>query len=246
MQPSPAELAQMIQQRGDELIQFMGTHHGLLRGTFEATLAEAQGAQLTGSAGQTFQHFQSLQQAANGLATRQGELTQLLQTLQRADPAAAREIGDAIRPALERSRDLLTLAQETESVVVELSNTGNAGRLSGVPLDTGRDVARLASTQLNQMRLSLVPNAIASGFQSTMDRIRQLPVTLSELRDRAKDIGAAVGSAFTALRTAASTAGRSAASRFFGAALEFLGAFGSRLVTPLIFIGPFPGTPTEA
>jgi RHS repeat-associated protein len=246
-QPTPADLAQLIQQRGDQLIQFMGTHHGLLRGTFEATLAEAQGAHLTGSAGQTFQHFQSMQQAANGLATRQGELTQLLQTLQRADPAAARDIGDAIRPALARSRELMTLAQETERVVIELSNTGNAGRLGGVPLDTGRDAARLASTQLNQMRLSLVPKEIASGFQSTMDRIRQLPVTLSELRDRAKEVGSAVGAAFTALRSAAAAGGRSAAARFFGTALEFLGAFGSRLVTPFIFIGPFPGrTSNEA
>jgi len=234
MQPTPAQLAQQIQQHADNLINVLRTHHGLLRGTYEAAIAEAQGAELVGSAGQTFQHIESLEQGANALLSQKEAIGKSLSQLRNLDPRAAAQLGDALRPALDKARQLIDLAQNTRQVALELFNTGNAQRLGGTPLQTGRDVANLASEQISQLGRNLVPGAIAEvpWVEETLEEIEEQPVTLQELAESGKQIAAVVGAGVAATAQAGGAAAVGSAVRgFFGAAVEVLEAIGSRFMS---------------
>jgi len=140
---------------------------------------------------------------------------------------------------LTRARQLIDLAQQTRELITEIRFTQNQTRLEGMPLQTGRDMARLASTQAAQMGRSLVPGGLSQApwVRSLLDQIRQLPVTLDQLRDRSREIGALVSSSIAALlRAPAAIAARSALSRFLGAAATVLEGLGSRLITIPFFI----------
>ena len=245
LQPTPQDLAQQIQEQANSLLQILGTHHAFLRGTFEAAIAEAQGAELVGSSGQVVQHILSLEQGAQALITREQTLTELLRTLRGLNPGAAGELSNALSPALQRARELIGLSEQTRAIIFEIKGTAYEGGLAMTPLNAGRDIARLMSTQLSQLGRSLVPSSIAQypWVQNTLDRIRQLPVTLTELKDQARSIATAVSTSISALgvrlgTSAAVTATRSAAARFFGAAMQGLLNIGSRLSTMMIFINP--------
>jgi RHS repeat-associated protein len=75
LEPPAVELTQKLQETADNLMRTLGSdpkQHGMLRRTFEAALAEAQGAELTKTkdfspGNQSWQHYTSMRSAANAL-----------------------------------------------------------------------------------------------------------------------------------------------------------------------------------
>jgi hypothetical protein len=126
--------------------------------------------------------------------------------------------------------------------MIELQNSGNAQRLAGVVLTPqGRTSAALVSNQLANMRIAYLPQGVAeaSWVQNVMARIRALPITPSEVRDRAAEVGTRVGTFAAAIRGALVSA-RAAVPGILDSLLIWLTEFGSRLTTPIIIIGdPF-------
>jgi RHS repeat-associated protein len=249
MDPTPAEIeaaAQSVKSATEDLLKVLANSHASTRGTFEAVLAEAQGARFMGPDGQYYSHIDSLRQSTTAIASRRNDLIGALDQIRKMGPTGARALdalSTSLRPVLDKSRDFLQLSAKTEEVLMELRNTGNLSRLEGVALDTGRNTAGLASTQLENMRISLVPNGIReiSWVRETIQSIRQLPTTLSGVRDQARQIAATM----TASLGAYATAGRAAASRagswlvgFFGRAMPLIEAIGTRLMTMPFLIIP--------
>lgn len=242
LQPVPT--ADKITEQANELINFLSDpkKHGLFRGTFEAAIAEAQGAELSKPSSETYTHLQSLQDTIRGLTTRVNALTGSLERLSKVDPKAAGELSRAVQPALSRGRALIALGNQTRQLIAEIKNlqwaqaSSMGARLGRVPLQTaGRTYASLVSTQLQRMNLNLLPNALSTQYSNTLAGIRQLPTTVAELREQGRNIAGAVSSALTALARSGTA---SAVVRFFGAAAEVLYKIGSTLTSPIILIGP--------
>lgn len=211
--------------------------HAMLRGTFEAALAEAQGAELIKPsnftpANQSFKHYDSMRDGANAL---QNAITQFragLTRLSTIDPKAAQRADISFRPLVDSAAYRVNLAQQTEKMIVEIANTGNSTRLQGVPLNQSRDSAGLVSNQLRQMNLNLAPQGLSQGT-TLLDRIRQLPTTFAQAREEIKRIALMVSTTAGAF----ARAGTSAASRAMTALSELMVAFGSRFT---VFIPPIP------
>jgi len=211
--------------------------HGMLRGTFEAALAEAQGAELIKvsnftPANQSYNHFQSMRDAANALQNNINSFRQALMQLRAIDPKAAEVADRSFRPLVDNAAYRVHLAQQTEKLMVEIAQTGNSTRLQGVPLNQGRDAANLVSNQLRTMNLNLVPQGVSQGT-TLIERIKQLPTTASEARDQIKQVAIWV----TATLTAARRAAQSALTRALTATTEMLAAFSARFMS---FIPPIP------
>jgi hypothetical protein len=113
-------IANQVRSSVDRLLNLLSTHHGVLRGTYEAAIAEAQSAQIVGSAGQTFVHIQSLEQAAASAQGRADEIATGLRELNRVSPQAANELGNAVRPLLQRANNLVNTALGMRNLVNEL------------------------------------------------------------------------------------------------------------------------------
>jgi hypothetical protein len=215
--------------------------HGMLRGTFEGALAEAQGAELIKPkfftpASQSFKHFENMRGAANSLANNLSQFRELLMKLRAIDPKAADVADTSFRPLTETASLRVQMANEVEELIIEINTTGNATRLTGVPLNQSRDAAGLVSNQLQQFNMGLVPKQLAQSFSTLMDRIRQLPTTLSEARDQVRNIALMVSS----VATAAARMARSALARLseaFEATLDVVAEFASRFT---VFIPPVP------
>src|SRR5262249_20919671 len=145
--------------------------HGMLRGTFEAALAEAQGAELIKvrnftPAVQSYNHYQSMRDAANSLANNLSQYRQLLMQLRTMDAKVAEVVDRSFRTLSETASVRVQMAQQVEELINEINTTGNATRLQGVPLNQGRDAAGLVSNQLRQMNLGLVPGQLAQNFNA--------------------------------------------------------------------------------
>jgi len=244
-QANEASLLQQIQQSSESLGQTLATHHAFTRGTAEAVIAEAQGARfLEAGTGREFNHLESLRQGTQAIINRREEILRAIQQLRGINPDAAQVATRSLTPLLDRTRDSIQLSNGVQEMVQEirtLSSTGATNlttRLQGMPLQNGRDVANLASSQTSRMGRELVPSALRETFRTTIDGIRQLPVTLSQLRERGREIMGSVAAAYSALRNSPAMIRAGAA---LGSAIEFLGAFGSRLTTPLIIIVPKGG-----
>jgi hypothetical protein len=235
------EILDQIQQVTSNLANTLGadpSKHGMLRGTFEAALAEAQGAELVKSrnftpAAQSFNHYQSMRDAANSLANNLSQFRALLMQLRAVDPRAAEIADRSFRPLVETASLRVNMAGQVDELINEINTTGNATRLQGVPLNQSRDVAGLVSNQLRQMNIGLVPQQLAQNFNGLMDRIRQLPTTLSEARDQVRNIALMVSS----VASAAARMARAALTRAAEATMELLVEWGSRFT---VFLPPIP------
>jgi hypothetical protein len=234
------QVLEQLRQVTENMAKTLGAdpgRHGMLRGTFEAALAEAQGAELIKvrdftPANQSYNHYQSMRGAANSLQLNLVQFRQLLMQLRSIDPQAAELADRSFRPLTETAASRVHLAQQAEQMIIEIANTGNTTRLQGVPLNQSRDAAGLVSNQLRQMNMNLVPQGLAQG-NNLLDRIRQLPTTLSEAKDQVRQIAVMVSS----VASAAASSARSAASRALSALTEVLIGFGSRFT---VFLPPIP------
>lgn len=229
------EIMEQMQKVTDGLAETLGAsskQHGMLRGTFEMALAEAQGAEIKKvsnftPANQSYNHYESMRSAANSLQNNLTRFKELLSELRAIDPKAADAADKSFRPLTETAASRVNLAQKTEELIIEIGNTRNTTRLQGVPLNQGRDAANLASNQLRQMNQNLVPQGLARS-NDVLSRIRELPTTINEARDKIREIARMVATTAAGYMAAARRAAQSATTRAFNATMEFLVAFGSR------------------
>lgn len=172
------------------LFQHLVVHHGVWRGTAEAVLAEAQGAQFLDGAGRVFNHLASLQSGRDALANRETEIQAGINRIASTDRLAAMRIREIVQPLLGQSQQTRAVLTEVESEALQLSRS-MPGRLAtvrmgtgGLVLDVGRAEAALASNQLLQQSAqlqsrniepNLIPSAMANG-QQVMARVRTLPL----------------------------------------------------------------------
>lgn len=241
-----AEIFAALQEVTNVMFAFLGADpqkHHLLRGTFEAAIAEAQGAELIKvknftPVNQSFNHFQAMREGANAMRTALSDFSDLMMRLRRIDLQAAMRADAAFRPLTDSAALRVDTARKTEELIIEITNTRNQTRLQGVPLQLGRSQAGLVSNQLRQMNLSLVPNTL-SRSTPVLDRIRTFPITSDDAKTLAKQISAMVSSSAFAVRALA----RTAATRALAALEEFLVAFGSRFS---VFIPPVPKETLES
>ena len=163
---------------------------GVFRGTHEAVLAEAQGAQLIDAAGRTVNHLESLQNTRQALANREADIQQGLTEMERISRTLSSAVRDVVKPLLELSRSNRALMNETEAEAANLARLAPT-RLEGVPLGTGglgtevaRDANALVSSQLtaqaNQLLArgvdpTLISNATAAE-QAYLERIRDTAI----------------------------------------------------------------------
>lgn len=173
-----AQLQQYIAQLQTALV-----HHGFLRGTFEAALAESQGLQLIGPNAKMFQHLLSMEQAVRATRAPLTQIGNLLTRLRSIDPRAATVIGDSLRNLLTLARERIALAQATGDLIFELKATGNSVRLAGAPVATAaRTTTGMVSHQLRQLWQGLVPAGLQSALwvRLTLERIRLLPLNAAQ------------------------------------------------------------------
>jgi hypothetical protein len=231
----------------DLLVIISGPSHGVLQGTHEAVLAEAQGAQI-GPRG--FNHLNSLRQTGIDITAREEALNQAINSLGSVHPNLGNRVRAILDPLLRQSSAYRAAIGQTESMAESLAQT-DGRRLSGVIFGqggTGPDVVRsakaLVSTQMNERAKELTARGIEprlipaarQGAASVMSTIRQLPITIRDATDKIIGIIGAIRLLLVQAARQALIVGNAALS----AALESLEAAlvraGSRFTTPVIFI----------
>jgi hypothetical protein len=251
MPPTMDQLTQQLQDAVRDLYTVLnGNMHGLLRGTHEAVLAEAQGARIvanTAIQGDTYAHIQDLENTAQAIMTRESQVQSILGKIGEMDRGVMIRAKEALQPLLTNARQNMNLIYQTRTVAEELMETFPT-RLQGVFFAAReRTEAGLITTQIEQMaeqlrmrgiEPELIPQACATG-RRLLASIRQMPVSLQDAATRVAMAAAAARTAFTtAARTAASSAS-SAFLRALSAAVEGIIALSGRLISvPIIIIDP--------
>ncbi len=220
--------------------------HGVFRGTHEVVLVEAQGAEVLDSAGNVFNHMDSLRQSRAALVNREQEIQRGLTFFARFSNTLSFKIREIVRPIVTRSESMRALMDETETKALELART-NGTRLQGVRIGAGglgpevaRSEASLVSAQLEAQAVQLrargieptiLPNAAQAS--SYLARVRALAVNN-------KDSAAKMFPVLTAMRVAAqqalrqaSIAGRALLSTVLDGLLIALEAVAARIGTTL-------------
>lgn len=236
------QLVQQFQLHVEALQQILSTHHGMLRGTFEAALVEAQGAQFIMSNARTAQHVLSMEQGAAALIKHEVEITNALRQVAAQDPKTAGVLSRALQPLLQMARQRIDLVQQTRNLIFEIRFL-HSNQLSGVPFQTaGRTVAGMASTQATSLRLGLVPGGIASHpwVQSALAQIRQLPMTATQATAQA---AAAAATARAVLQSFLSRAAAGALLRSIGSGLMSLWNVVGSLISVMVIIVDQDGNP---
>ncbi len=240
----------------DLLVIISGGRHGVLQGTHEAVLAEAQGAQI-GTRG--FNHLADLQGTLRDVTAREAALSNTMNKLAGEHPNLGVRLREVLRPLFQQSQFYRSAMTQTEGMAAELART-NGTRLSGVVFgqggggaEVGRTTQALISTQMNQRAQELasrgineptrlVPSAQAAGTQ-VLNTIRQLPLSLRDAADKIVGVIGAIRVLLTQAARQALTAGNfvlsqalNSVERALVSASARLASFGSRLTTPIIVI----------
>jgi hypothetical protein len=231
----------------DLLVIMSGDAHGILQGTHEAVVVEAQGAQI-GPGG--FSHITNMQDTLRVLIARETAVQSALGDLSRFSPAAATRIRAILNPMLTQSTAYRQAMQQTEQMAIELQRTDGT-RLQGVVFgqggsgpEIGRTVKALCSTQMNDrsrefaargIEPRIIPAARASG-QQVIATIRTLPMAIRDAADKVVAVIGAMRLALTQAARAALVSGRVVLSAALNTVEAALVRAGSRLSTPIIVI----------
>lgn len=239
--------AELMRAIVDLLVIMSGSAHGILQGTHEAVLVEAQGAQI-GPGG--FSHIQNMRDTLRDLAARETALQSALGNLSRFEPGIATRIRSILSPLTTQAASYREAMQQTEQMAIELQRTDGT-RLQGVMFgqggsgpEVGRTVKALCSTQMNErarefaargIEPRIIPSVRAAG-QQVMASIRQLPLAIRDASDKVIAIIGAMRVALTQAARAALVSGQAALSAALNAVEAALVNVGSRLTTPIIVI----------
>lgn len=231
----------------DLLSILQGDAHGILRGSHEAALVEAQGAQV-GPEG--FNHLNDLAQTGRALVAREDALNQAINKLGVVRMGVSERVRDILQPLLNRSQEMRAAISQTEEMATQLRASDGA-RLQGVVFGQGgagpevtRDVRALVSTQMEQRAAELEARGIEpqiipaarDGATRVMDTIRRLPLNANECKERLVVLLAAIRAGVTQAARQAAAVGRLALRAALVSLEEALVTMGSRLTTPVIFI----------
>jgi len=238
----PELIVAFLQQTADKLLSILAQPHGIDQGTYDAALAEYQGAAILKDSADAYKHSDSMRSTANALVNNRDAILKAIANLRQTNPEAASTAARSLEPLLNGATRQIALARDTESIMHELGKTGNAQRLAGyVFTPAGRSSGALLSNQLSSQRAALLPQGVeqTNWVRAIVARIRDLPITPAEVRARAGELGVKV-STFAAGVRGAFVAARVAAPPLIESLLVFLVRFGSRLTTPILVIGdPF-------
>lgn len=274
MDPQAEKILSELVTFATEIGELLGTspsNHGLLRGTGQMALAEAQncvllkegqplGSSLQSTANlaremqsttftraqinNSFNHFDQLRGHANGLVTRLKDMSVRLGRLGALSSDAARVARQGYQPIMSEAAQRIEVATKVETAIVEITNSGNANRLSGIVLtETGREEAFLVENQLARRGVQLLPNAVSNG-RLLIQQIARFPINTDQAKTLLQDIATKGSMATTTAVSAARAAGPAARSWAATAAESigtFLVAFGSRVISVPLIIGPMPG-----
>ena len=263
---SANELATELQTAVGELHRILsGAAHGIFRGTHEAALAEAQGAEIvrnTARQAASYRHILSLERDGAAIADRIARIQSILGRIGGVERGAMIRSREALQPLLKLAEHHQQMIQSTRDIAADLIRQ-YPNRLRGVTFSpgglgpaVGRDHRALISTQLQQLAVQLrargidprlVPDAFVAA-RNQVSAIRNLPINAREALLHVSSAAAAARAAFT---YAVSRAGLSAGAqvlRVLGAAIEGLVSISGRLITPFIFVitdeqGRILGTP---
>jgi hypothetical protein len=252
--PTPDQLAAQLQTAVTNLQQALsGSMHGVLRGSVEAMLAEAQGAEIVGPNGVAFQHIISVEENGAALIDREQAVTNLLRQIRSQDPNAAGQISQALRSLLTIARDRIDLITRAQGMASELARA-YPDRLAGVAIgqgglgpDVGRSASSMVSEQLEQLAPVLrsrgidpvlIPRQMAAAAAELEEEITEMPIGA---RDAAAQAAAAAASARAVISTSLARAAGSSLLETLGTALEALWSIGGRLIFLPIIIVPKGG-----
>jgi hypothetical protein len=242
---TPDLLVTFLEERANTILRLLAQPHGFDQGTYDAALAEYQGAQILDDSAEAYQHGVSMRNAASAVIENRDLMLKALQNLRQMDPQAASTAARSLEPVLNEATKYGSLARDTEKIMLELESQGAGQRLAGIFLTPqGRTSAALVSNQLAQKEIELLPQEVAqlNWVQSTLSRIRDLPISPEEVRARAGEMATKV-STFAAGVRGALVGARAAVPSALDALLIWLTEFGSRLTSPFIVIGhPFDRT----
>ena len=228
------------------------SYHGVLRGSLEAVLAEAQGADVVGPDGQPFNHYQSLIDTLNALRNNAGTIRDILAQIRaRGDYRTVEELSRSLRPLLDLARDREAVMAETQALAETLEET-NPQRLAGVAfgqgglgVQTGRTIASLVSTQLQMLATTLrargidpvlVPQNLRASASLLLDEIEELPVSTEQSAPAAAATDASVRLIISQILTRLG-AGATTLLQRLAPLLEALWSIGGRLISiPFILV----------
>jgi hypothetical protein len=177
-----AQVSQQIQQSAAELARRLEVHHAGFRGTYEAAIAEAQGATMYDPSGQIFSHIDSMRQGAQAINTQLQAVTAGLNRLSRLDRNAGHRAQSGLQQLLQRARQMVGLAREVERLVAGLRNQYSS-RLGLAPVGSGgRTEGNLISTQLQRAGLDLLPPELQPRTQALIAQIKRVPVNEQQAR----------------------------------------------------------------
>lgn len=220
-----------------------GTHHGILQGTPEAAIFEAQGGTI-GPGG--FNHLNSLQAAIQAVQSRRDALTSALGKLNGVNSAVGSRVKDVCEPILKQSGNLLTAMRSGEQAATELAKT-DPNRFSGVVVgqggmgpEIGRTSQALVSNQLTQQASQLQARGIEprlipqarTALQSVAGQLRQLPMDAKDAVRNLSATLAAMRALLTGFAQQALLAGRVALAAALTTIEQALVTIGSRLTSP--------------
>jgi len=183
-------------QKLQEVLSASGSFHGVLRGSLEAVLAEAQGAEIVGPDGVPFNHYQNLTDTLNALRNSSGSIQDILgQIGGRGDFKTVEELSQSLRPLLDLAKDREAVMAETQSLAETLEQSypqrlaGVAFGQGGLGPQVGRTVSSLISTQLqllaNTLRARgidpfLLPQNLRASSGMLLEEIEELPVSTEQ------------------------------------------------------------------
>ncbi|MEW6640879.1 MAG: hypothetical protein AB1586_10275 [Pseudomonadota bacterium] len=242
---TPAEVMRLMMSILD-LLESLVLNHNWMSNTQLATLAEAQGAELFRSNGVVANHGGALQQALANLENEEGQITQQLLQIQRANRSVGNAVFDVLRPLMDLSRETRRVGSNVLAEAAQLARTV-PNRLAGIKFEAGergratsivQQIARQAP-ELRQRGIdpTLISNA-TDAERALIAEAEALPAEEREALVRMTPVVVLMRQMIAAQLRAAAGAARAALSRFLGpleTMLDFLArTLGSRLTSFII------------
>jgi hypothetical protein len=235
-----------------KVLSASGSYHGWLRGSLEAVLAEAQGAEIVGQDGQPFNHYQNLADTLNALRNNSGAIRDFLGQIRAlGDFKTVQELSQDLRPLLDLARDREAVMADTKALAETLEQmcpdrlAGVAFGQGGLGTQVGRTVSSLISTQLQVLATTLrargidpflIPQYLRASAGVLLEKIEEIPITIEDAAETAAKTAISVRLAISQVLPRLGTGAPSLLQRL-APLLEALWTLGGRLISiPLILV----------
>jgi hypothetical protein len=226
-----------------DLLESLVLNHNWMSNSQLAALAEAQGAELFRSNGAVADHGAALRQALANLENEEGDITQQVLQIQRANRSVGNAIFDVLRPLMDLSRETRRVGGNVLTEAARLAGTV-PNRLAGIKFEAGErgratSIVQQLARQAPELRQrgidpTLISNA-TNAERALIAEAEALPAEEREALVRMTPVIALMRQLIAAQLRPAVGALRAALSRFLGpleTMLDFLArTLGSRLTS---------------